>query len=148
MTLEQFPLLNATLNGASAVILAFGYVMIRSRRPRLHAWSMITALVTSTAFLACYLIYHTLRARQGIVVTRFPDSPWRPLYLAILFTHTPLAVLILPLIGITLYRAYHRDWARHRQIARITFPLWFYVSVTGVIIYLMLYRLAPLIRPT
>jgi uncharacterized membrane protein YozB (DUF420 family) len=81
--------------------------------------------------------------RQGITVTRFPAHPIRPVYWAILLSHTILAVVIVPLILTTLWRAYHRQWDRHMKIARITFPLWLYVSVTGVIIYWMLYDLAP-----
>jgi uncharacterized membrane protein YozB (DUF420 family) len=144
--IEDFPLVNASLNGASAALLLGGYVLIKLRRIRSHAAMMLAAVVTSTAFLACYLTYHWLRSRQGIVVTRFPPSTWRPVYLIILISHTFLAVVILPLIAITLWRAYRRQWDRHRRISVITFPLWFYVSVTGVIIYWMLYHLAAKIQ--
>lgn len=143
MTTQDFPVVNATLNAASAVLLAVAFVQIKRGRVRAHGWTMVAALITSVAFLACYLTYHTIRARNHEVVTRFPAGAWRPVYLSILWTHTPLAVLILPLIGVTLWRAYKRQWDRHRRISVVTLPLWFYVSVTGVIIYVMLYHLAP-----
>jgi uncharacterized membrane protein YozB (DUF420 family) len=143
VTFHDFPLVNASLNGASAVLLATAYVFIKRGRVRAHGWTMVSAVVTSAAFLACYLTYHAIKARHGEGITRFPPGSWRPVYLAILWTHTPLAGIILPLIALTLWRAYKRQWDRHRRISVITLPLWFYVSVTGVIIYLMLYRLAP-----
>ena len=144
MTFHDFPLVNATLNGASAALLAAAYVFIKRGRVRAHGWTMVSAVVTSTAFLACYLTYHAIKARHGETITRFPaGTAWRPVYLTILWTHTPLAGIILPLIALTLWRAYRRQWDRHRRISVITLPLWFYVSVTGVIIYLMLYQLAP-----
>jgi uncharacterized membrane protein YozB (DUF420 family) len=143
VTFHDFPLVNATLNGASAALLATAYVFIKRGRIRAHGWTMVSAVVTSTAFLACYLTYHAIKARHGETVTRFPASSWKPVYLAVLWTHTPLAAIILPLIAMTLWRAYRRQWDRHRRISVITLPLWFYVSVTGVIIYLMLYHLAP-----
>jgi len=143
VTFHDFPLVNATLNGTSAVLLAAAYVFIKRGRVRAHGWTMVSAVVTSTAFLACYLTYHAIKARHGETVTRFPPGPWQPVYRAVLWTHTPLAGNILPLIALTLWRAYRRQWDRHRRISVITLPLWFYVSVTGVIIYLMLYHLAP-----
>jgi protein SCO1/2/putative membrane protein len=146
MTLETFPVINATLNGASAVLLLAGFLFIKKGRVTAHVTMMLSALVTSTAFLACYLTYHYLRVKQGITITRFPPSWVRPIYLTILVTHTFLAIAILPLIGITLYRAIRKQWDQHRRIASITFPLWFYVSVTGVVIYWMLYVLAPTLR--
>lgn len=143
MNLSYFPVVNASLNGASAVFLIIAYAFIKGRRYVAHATMMITALVTSAAFLACYLTYHYLRARQGITVTRFPESPLRPYYLALLASHTILAVVILPLIGLTVWRASRRKWALHRRISVWTFPLWLYVSVTGVVVYWMLYHVAP-----
>src|SRR5690348_10956936 len=122
------------------------YAFIKARRFAAHASMMIAAFLTSTAFLACYLTYHWLRARHGITVTRFPQSSLKPLYLAILTSHTILAVVILPMILLTLLRASRRQWARHRQISVWTFPLWLYVSVTGVVIYWMLYHVAPGLR--
>ena len=138
MRIELFPPLNASLNAASAVLLTVGYICVKRRKYVAHATMMISALVTSVIFLACYLTYHRIHG-----VTRFPESSVKPLYLAILATHTILAAVIVPLILITVYRAVTRQWARHRKIARWTFPLWLYVSITGVVIYWMLYHLAP-----
>lgn len=146
MSVHDFPWINASLNGASAALLAIGYFCIRNGRWRAHAVFMISALVTSAAFLACYVTYHVIRVRHGIGITRFPESRWKPLYLVILGTHSILAVVILPLVLITLSRALRRQWPLHRWIARITLPMWFYVSVTGVAVYWMLYRLAPTLR--
>ncbi len=143
MTLETFPVVNATLNGASAAMLLAGFLFIKRGRVTAHVTMMLSALATSTVFLACYIIYHTIRVRHGITVTRFPPGRIHPIYIAILFSHTVLAIAILPLIGVTLYRAVSRQWDQHRRIAIITFPLWFYVSVTGVVVYWMLYQLAP-----
>jgi uncharacterized membrane protein YozB (DUF420 family) len=149
VTLSQipFPFINATLNATSAVFLLIAYVMIKARRIRSHTILMIAALFTSTAFLACYITYHIDRAMHHAVITRFPaGTVWRPIYLTILTTHTLLAVIILPLVIMTFWRAIHRRWDAHRRIAVWTFPLWLYVSVTGVVIYWMLYRFAPTLR--
>ncbi|HXE52370.1 MAG TPA: DUF420 domain-containing protein, partial [Tepidisphaeraceae bacterium] len=108
--------------------------------------TMISALVMSCAFLACYVTYHYLRVRQGIGITRFPPGAVRPVYLVILTSHTILAMVILPMVLITLWHAARRQWARHRRISVWTFPLWLYVSITGVVIYWMLYVLAPSLR--
>ena len=143
MTLETFPVVNATLNGVSAALLLAGFLFIKRGRVAAHVTMMLSALVTSTAFLACYITYHTIRVRHGITVTHFPPGWIHPIYIIILTSHTILAIAILPLIGVTLYRAIRKEWDRHRAIASITFPLWFYVSVTGVVIYWMLYQLAP-----
>ena len=143
MNVEQFPLVNATLNGASALFLLAAYVLIKTRRYAAHATLMMAAVLTSTAFLGCYLTYHWLRIRQGITVTHFPQSTLRPVYLTILTSHTILAVVILPLVALTLSRAFRRQWMRHRRISAWAFPLWLYVSVTGVVIYWMLYHVAP-----
>ena len=143
MNIGFFPALNASLNGASAVFLLIAYAFIKQRRFVAHATMMIAAFVTSTIFLVCYLTYHALRERQGIVVTSFPQSPLRPIYLAILISHSILAVVIVPMVLITLWRASRRSWPRHRALALWTFPLWLYVSVTGVVIYWMLYHVAP-----
>lgn len=143
MNLSYFPLLNASLNGASAALLLAAYGLIKTRRFAAHGTVMIVALLSSTVFLACYVTYHTLRVRQGVAITHFPESYLRPIYLTLLTSHTILAVVILPLIGVTLWRALRRRWPRHRQIGVWTFSLWLYVSVTGVIIYWMLYHVAP-----
>lgn len=133
------PHLNAVLNSASALLLVTGYVMVRRRRIRLHLSCMVAALVSSTLFLISYLVYHYYHG-----TTRFMgEGLARPLYFIILGTHTVLAALILPFILMTVYRAVRGEFQRHRRIARWTFPLWLYVSVTGVLVYLMLYRLYP-----
>jgi uncharacterized membrane protein YozB (DUF420 family) len=137
VTTHDLPALNAILNSTSAVLLAAGYAAIRRRAIPVHRALMIAALGTSSAFLTSYLIYH---AQVGSV--RFQGQGWiRPVYFAILISHTILAVAIVPLIAITVTRALRREFARHRRIARWTLPLWFYVSVTGVVIYFMLYQL-------
>jgi len=132
-----FPVLNATLNGASAVLLLVGRSLIKRGRMAAHRAVMLTALGTSTLFLTSYLYYH---AHVGSV--RFRGQGWsRPVYFSILISHTILAAAIVPLVIITLSRALRGRFDRHRVIARWTFPLWLYVSVTGVVIYLMLYKL-------
>jgi uncharacterized membrane protein YozB (DUF420 family) len=129
--------LNATLNGASAVLLAAGYAAIRGGRRQLHKRLMLSAFAVSCVFLVSYLIYH---ARVGSV--HFQGHGWiRPVYFTILTTHTILAAVIVPLILITIRRAWLARFDRHKLIARWTLPLWFYVSVTGVVIYVMLYRI-------
>lgn len=129
--------LNASLNGVSAVLLACGYVAIRSGKIVVHKAFMISAFVASSAFLASYLLYHY---RVGHVA--FQGQGWvRRVYFALLLTHTVLAVVIVPMILVTLRRAWLQKFDRHRVIARWTLPLWFYVSVTGVIVYLMLYQI-------
>jgi putative membrane protein len=129
--------LNASLNGASAVLLAAGYAAIRSGKTAVHKAFMIAAFAVSSAFLVSYLFYH---ARVGHVV--FHGQGWiRPVYFALLLSHTVLAAVIVPMIVMTLRRAWLEQFDRHRTIARWTLPLWFYVSVTGVIIYFLLYHL-------
>jgi uncharacterized membrane protein YozB (DUF420 family) len=137
MSVHDLPALNASLNATSAVLLGCGYIAIRMRRMGAHRALMVAALLTSTAFLASYLIYH---AHVGSV--RFQGQGWiRSVYFTILLTHTVLAAAILPLVAITLRRALRREFLRHRAIARWTLPIWAYVSVTGVVIYCMLYRM-------
>ena len=143
MNFDMFPRVNASLNATSAACLALGYIFIKRNQVRAHVTMMISALVASTAFLACYLTYHALRYRHGIGVTRFPSGSWKPLYLTILTSHTILAVVILPLIFATLWLATRRQFSLHKRVSVITLPLWFYVSVTGVVVYWMLYHLAP-----
>jgi uncharacterized membrane protein YozB (DUF420 family) len=135
--LASLPSLNAALNTASAVLLAAGYLFIRSGKISAHRRCMLSALATSTLFLTSYLIYH-----YHVGSVPFAGQGWiRRVYFAILISHTTLAVVIVPLVLITLTRALKMDFERHRRIARWTLPLWFYVSVTGVIVYWMLYRL-------
>jgi uncharacterized membrane protein YozB (DUF420 family) len=132
------PTLNACLNASSAVCLAVGYGLIRNNRREGHRIAMLMAVFFSTAFLAFYLYYHF---HVGSV--RFPEtSAWRTAYLAILLTHTVLAATVPFLAGATLYQALRGRFQRHRAIARWALPIWAYVSVTGVIIYIMLYHLA------
>lgn len=129
--------LNATLNGISAVLLAAGYTAIRMGKKEAHKKFMISAFGVSCAFLASYLIYHY---RVGDV--KFQGQGWiRPLYFTILISHIILAAVIVPLILVTLRRAWLERFDKHKLIARWTLPLWFYVSVTGVIIYLMVYQI-------
>ena len=131
--------LNATLNGTSAVLLTCGYAAIRARKIAVHKTFMIAAFLTSTAFLISYLAYHY---RVGHVA--FQGQGWiRPVYFILLLTHTVLAAAIVPMIIITLRRAWLEKFDKHRIIARWTLPLWLYVSVTGVIVYLMVYQLYP-----
>ena len=141
MTIHDLPAVNAALNGLSAIFLALGYGFIKSGNKIAHRNCMISAFCTSVIFLGCYLTYHTWLAlvlHQG--PTRFTDPAWfRPIYLAILMTHTLLAVVIVPMILITLNRARLQRFELHKKIARWTWPLWMYVSVTGVLIYWLLY---------
>ncbi len=135
--LSAFPALDATLNGASALLLTLGYFFIRSKNVKAHKLCMLSAFATSTLFLICYLWYH---AHHG--ATRFPgQGAVRGVYLALLGSHTVLAAVIVPLVLTTLYRAWRGRFDRHRRIARWTLPLWLYVSVTGVVVYWMLYHL-------
>ena len=129
--------LNASLNGVSAMLLAGGYAAIRSGKIVVHKTFMISAFVVSSVFLVSYLVYHY---RVGHVV--FHGQGWiRPVYFVLLTTHTILAVVIVPMILVTLRRAWLEKFDRHRAIARWTLPLWFYVSVTGVIVYLLVYQI-------
>jgi len=132
------PALNATLNGIAAILLAGGYFAIRSGKMQLHKKFMVSAFFVSCAFLVSYVIYH-IRIHQ---VVHFQGQGWiRPFYFTLLISHTILAVVIVPLILITLRRAWIERFDKHRQIARWTLPLWFYVSVTGVIVYFMVYQI-------
>jgi uncharacterized membrane protein YozB (DUF420 family) len=136
---SYLPHLNAVLNSSSALLLLSGYRFIRAGRIGAHRACQVSALVVSALFLASYLTYHYYHG-----TTRFKgEGIVRPVYFTILTSHTILAVVIVPLIAVTLYRALRLDFVRHRKIARITLPLWFYVSVTGVVIYVMLYHLYP-----
>jgi len=130
------PTLNACLNGAAAVLLVWGYTLIRRGRKRAHRRVMLSAFTVSTLFLISYLAYHF---RVGTV--RYPGTgPLRTVYLTILATHTVLAAAVPPLAIVTLSRALSARFDRHRRIARWTLPIWLYVSITGVIVYVMLYH--------
>lgn len=136
IALESLPALNATLNATSAVLLAAGYLAIRRRQVRVHRACMIGAFVTSIVFLVSYLVYH-----YQVGTTRFPGAGWiRPLYFGLLGSHTLLAALIPPLAVTTLALALRGRFVRHARLARWTLPTWFYVSVTGVVIYVLLYQ--------
>jgi uncharacterized membrane protein YozB (DUF420 family) len=140
MSAADLPLVNATLNALSAVFLACGYRFIRQGRRRAHRNCMLAAVAASTIFLVSYLTYHLLVHS----VTRFQHPAWfRPIYLLILLTHTVLAATVVPMVAVTLFRALKARFDPHRRIARWTWPVWMYVSVTGVLIYLLLYRIFP-----
>jgi uncharacterized membrane protein YozB (DUF420 family) len=137
VTVADLPALNATLNATAAVLLTTGWILIRRGRIAQHRAVMIAAFVTSVLFLISYLTYH---AQVGSV--RFTkQGPIRAVYFTILLTHTVLAAAIVPLVLITLTRGLRARYDRHRKIARWTLPLWLYVSVTGVVVYLMLYQM-------
>lgn len=132
-----YPVINASLNGTSGVLLLIGRSLIKHGRMAAHRAVMIAALISSTFFLISYLYYH-----YHVGSIRFQgQGVWRPVYFTILISHTTLAIVIVPMVIITLSRALRQRYASHRAIARWTFPLWLYVSVTGVIVYLMLYQL-------
>lgn len=136
MTVHDLPAVNATLNAISGMLLLAGYVLIRQRKFELHRRVMLAAFATSALFLVSYLVYHaqvgSVRfTRQGLI---------RPIYFTILITHVVLAAAVLPLAVITLSRALTARFPRHRAIARWTLPVWMYVSVTGVLVYVLLYR--------
>jgi uncharacterized membrane protein YozB (DUF420 family) len=136
VTVHTLPAINASLNAISGVLLVIGYALMRARRIDLHRRVMIAAFFTSSLFLICYLIYH---AQVGSV--RFTREGFvRPVYFTILFTHVTLAATVLPLAIITLTRGLKGRYPRHRAIARWTFPIWLYVSVTGVLVYVLLYQ--------
>jgi putative membrane protein len=135
LPIRSLPAVNASLNGACALLLVCGYVMIRRGKIAIHRFFMIAAFCCSTLFLALYLYFHF---SAGVI--RFGGQGWiRPVYFALLISHTTLATVIVPLVLITLTRGLQGRFAKHRAIARWTLPLWLYVSVTGVIVYWLLY---------
>lgn len=140
---SPLPLVNAILNGSAAVLLVLGYRAIRSGRRELHARLMVAAFAVSAMFLGSYLYYHF------VVVPEFGHTPFqatglvKTLYLVMLFSHIVLAVANLPMILSTFWFAHREAWDRHRRLARWTFPVWLYVSVTGVLVYLCLYVFNP-----
>jgi putative membrane protein len=136
VTVHDLPAINASLNALSGILLLAGYALIRARRIAQHRAVMIAAFATSSLFLACYLVYH---ARVGAVpFTRHGFV--RPLYFTILITHVTLAFAVPPLAIITLTRGLRGRYSTHRRIARWTWPIWMYVSVTGVLVYVLLYQ--------
>jgi uncharacterized membrane protein YozB (DUF420 family) len=137
MEITDLPAVNATLNSMSTVLLSCGYYFVRRGQIARHRLCMTLAFACSCVFLACYLTYH-----YNVGSVPFTKTGWiRPVYFTILVTHILLAATIVPLALITLYRAWRKRFDQHRRIARWTWPLWMYVSVTGVVIYLMLYQL-------
>lgn len=137
MTIADLPALNATLNGIAAVLLVIGYVLVRRRRFEQHRRVMLTAFGTSVLFLVSYVIYHANVGSRPFA----GRGPIRTVYFTILITHIILAAAIVPLAIVTVSRGLSRRYDRHRRIARWTLPIWLYVSVTGVAVYLMLYRM-------
>lgn len=141
MTVSDLPAMNAWFNFTSTIFIAAGWYLIRRGYWRQHVACMITAVASSTAFLAGYLIYH---AHVGEKSTHFTAGGIvRPIYFTILITHILLAMIILPLVIATLVPVFRRRWEKHTRIARWTMPIWLYVSVSGVIVYLMLYQWFP-----
>ena len=135
--IERLPALNASLNATSAVFLVIGYAFIRRRRIPAHRACMSAALVTSTIFLASYLTYHYFTGSTRFIGTGII----RPIYFTILISHVVLAAVVLPMALMTLWRALRERFEAHAKLARWTLPVWLYVSVTGVIVYVMLYHL-------
>jgi uncharacterized membrane protein YozB (DUF420 family) len=136
MSVHDLPAVNATLNAVSGILLVIAYGLIRARRIEQHRRVMIAAFLTSSLFLICYVAYH---AQVGSV--RFTRQGYvRPLYFTILITHVTLAAVVLPMAIITLSRGLTARYPQHRKIARWTFPIWLYVSVTGVLVYVLLYQ--------
>jgi putative membrane protein len=136
VTVQDLPAVNASLNALSGILLLVGYVLIRTRRIAQHRAVMIAAFVTSSIFLVCYLVYH---AQVGNV--RFTRTgAVRPIYFTILITHIILAAAVPPLAIVTLWRGLSARFDKHRRIARWTWPIWMYVSVTGVLVYVLLYK--------
>ncbi|MBX3289672.1 MAG: DUF420 domain-containing protein [Acidobacteria bacterium] len=143
--LPVFPHLNATLNGISAIFLMTGFYFIRTKRISAHRACMLTASTLSALFLVSYLTHHALRTYYfGLGPTRFEgEGLARPIYFTILLSHTVLAAVVGPFVLLTLWRALKGNYERHKRIARYVFPVWLYVALTGVAVYLMLYQLFP-----
>jgi uncharacterized membrane protein YozB (DUF420 family) len=137
ISVTDLPALNATLNGIAAIFLTIGYVFIRNRRIAQHRACMIAAFTTSTLFLISYLIYHYHVGSRPFT----GQGPIRVVYYTILITHVILAAAIVPMVLMTMTRALRNQFARHKAIARWTLPIWLYVSITGVIVYVMLYQM-------
>jgi len=136
MTVQELPAINASLNALSTCFILIGLAFIKADRKQAHIIAMSVALITSALFLTCYLIYHF----NVVGVTRFTHPGWpRAIYFFILLTHIPLAALTVPLVILTIIPALRARYDKHRRIAKWTVPIWLYVSVTGVLVYLMLY---------
>lgn len=145
MELSNFPPLNACLNGLASVFLLTGYIQIKRGNKLAHRNCMVGALIASTLFLGCYLYYHySMQRLHGAAHTKFVNPEWfRPFYLAILFTHLVGAFAIVPMVIMTVSRAFRGRFELHKKIARWTWPVWMYVSMTGVLIYFLLYQIFP-----
>ena len=136
MTLSMLPTLNAALNASAALAMILGFIAIRRRRIGVHRACMLSAVGFSVLFLCSYLVYHAQVGSRP-----YAGGGWlRTVYFTILLTHTVLAVAIVPLVVMTLYRALRTEFVRHARLARVTLPMWLYVSVTGVVVYWMLYH--------
>jgi uncharacterized membrane protein YozB (DUF420 family) len=144
VTVHDLPVVNASLNGASAILLGAGFICIKCRKVKAHATLMICAVATSAIFLGCYIVYHVSVPPKSIGL---PAGPLKTAYLVLLASHVILAIGMLPMIYLTLLRAYRRQWKEHLKIAPPTFWIWFYVSVTGVVVYWFLYHFAPSLYP-
>jgi putative membrane protein len=141
MTVQDLPALNASLNGLAAVFLTLGWIFIKSERRRAHAAMMTAAFATSAVFLVCYVTHKALV--RGVHTPFQGEGAWRAVYYFILITHILLAMAIVPMALVTMNRALRARFDAHRRIARITWPVWMYVSVTGVLVFFMLYRWFP-----
>lgn len=136
MTIQDLPSLNALLNSVAACLLLAGFIAIKKQHKILHRNLMISALIVSACFLTSYLIYHF-----HVPSKKFPELGWiKTLYLIILIPHIILAAAMVPMILKTFWHAFRGEWEKHKKIAKITFPIWMYVSVTGVLVYFMLYQ--------
>jgi putative membrane protein len=136
MTVQDLPAVNATLNSIATVLLVAGFIFIKRDNKKAHIACMVSALVVSAAFLTCYLIYH---AHAGSVKFTYEGGLVRRIYFFILLTHIPLAALVVPMVFMTVIPALRQKFDKHKRIAKWTLPIWLYVSVTGVLVYLMLY---------
>ncbi len=143
--LHIFPHLNATLNALSGVFLLFGFYFILTKRVAKHRACMITASLISAVFLACYVTHHIIRTYYlGVGPTKFTgEGLARPVYFTILTSHTILATAVTPFVLLTLWRGLKGNFDKHKKLARLVYPVWLYVSVTGVVVYLMLYQIYP-----
>lgn len=143
--LSIFPHINASLNALSGIFLIFGFYFIMKKQVSRHRACMLSASIISTLFLISYVTFHAIRTSYyGLGPTRFTaEGIARPIYLTILLSHTILAIVVAPMVLLTLWRALRGKFDAHRKIARLTFPIWLYVSITGVLVYLMLYQLYP-----
>ena len=134
---DLFPTINASLNALSGILLCTAFIFIKAKRWRAHGYTMVAATVVSAIFLGCYLTYHAINGEKS---TAAHPGFMRKIYLLVLIPHLFLAVAMLPMIYLTLFRAYRRDWNLHKRISNPTFWIWLYVSVTGVVVYFMLYH--------